>query len=425
MFNISADEHRKKLGCYYVDGDLYSNKYLALEKKKENSEFKYDFNDDVFSAYDWSVEPSQDLYEIYKERALQLREKYEHLILFFSGGIDSTVILLTFLENNIPLDGVVMYGTWKFDDKYQTHLDTVEQNRVGIPLIRALEKKYNKKINLYLLDTADLYKKFNDDEFAYATNSCYVGPRMYCQNHYWDDPWMQDWINRGSTAFIRGIDKPRVILENNEWYLGFLDVQIIDPAQPGNLNSKKYYATTEYFYWTPDLPKLLAKQAHIIINYLEKNLPADAVQKLTTMRSEFNSTTYYKYVDPLVYGKYLTQQPGQDRNYFSLPKSMAPGIIQKDFWFYDLGPTELKKQFEIWKQGMKRLQSDLPLDMINLTTNKNNVSDYNKWLSELFQEYNITDLEIPKLGEPHIIWGVKGTWSKLHKIKNFDTQLTV
>jgi len=51
---------------------------------------------------------SESLDFLYALRARQLREKYDYLVLYFSGGADSTNILKTFIDNNIFLDEIVM-----------------------------------------------------------------------------------------------------------------------------------------------------------------------------------------------------------------------------------------------------------------------------------------------------------------------------
>ena len=418
MFELDKnDHHRKKLGYYQVGNQRFTNKYMALNHSSQSDNFHYDFNNDVFSNCDWSQEPTDDLYEIYRKRAQQLRDRYDNLVLYFSGGVDSTVILMTFLENQIPLDGVVMYGTWALEQQYQDqHLDTVEQNIVGRNLIRELEKKYNTKINLYLLDTTKYYQKFEDENFVYAGTN-YVGPRMFCHNFYWQDPWMQSWQEKGTTAFIRGIDKPRVFIEDGYWTFGFLDVQMIDSAPSGIWKSTQDHAITEYFYWTPDLPELVIKQAHIVADYFEKHLPMTLYSTLATKTHGFDATTYNKYIDPLVYGKYITQKPGQDRTYFSIPKSIAPGLVQKDFWFYQAGKDQMSREFKIWKAGIRHLQQTIPMEMINVTTDRSQDKNFDQWIHNLFGKFNILDLGLPKIGEPHIIWGPKGSWSTLYKIR--------
>lgn len=420
MFDISQiSQHRLKHGHYVVDGKTYNNKFLALSNRNSSSDMKFYFNDDEFSKVNWSQEPAEDLYELYRQRAQQLRDQYEYLVLYFSGGIDSITILNVFLENKIPLDGVVMYGTWKLDQKYQDkNLDVIEQNRVGVPLIRALEQKYKTKINLYLLDTTDMYKNFKSDDFVYNVNT-FLGPRMFCHNFYWQDPWMQNWIMKGNTAFIRGIDKPRVFVENNAWHLGFLDTQIIDSSPAGLYNKYCDYAITEYFFWTPDFTPLIVKQAHTIIDYFEKHLPAELFPKLCTKTSVFDQGTYFKYIDPLIYGRYTPQRPGEEKPYFSLPKSIAPSLVQKDLWFYQTGDNEMKKEFEVWKAGINRLQNTINPAYLNTDGGKNKSQPYNQWIQNIFNEFNLSGIEMPDKNQPHILWGTLGTWSKFHKIKEF------
>jgi hypothetical protein len=103
MFELDHnDHHRKKLGYYQVGNQCFTNKYMALNHSSQSDNFHFDFNNDVFSNCNWSQEPSDDLYEIYRKRAQQLRDRYDNLVLYFSGGVDSTVILMTFLVVALP-----------------------------------------------------------------------------------------------------------------------------------------------------------------------------------------------------------------------------------------------------------------------------------------------------------------------------------
>jgi hypothetical protein len=419
MFNLdSISQHRKKHGYYIVDGETHNNKFVALSKKTTDSNFKFYFNDDVFSQFDWSIEPDEDLYELYRQRALQLRKTYDYLVLYFSGGIDSITILRTFLDNDIKLDGIVVYGTWKLDQKYQhLNLDVIEQNKVGVPYLQSLEKQYNKNLNYHLLDTTDFYHNFQDENWVFSCNT-FLGPRMFCHNFYWQDPWMQEWLNKGNTAFIRGIDKPRVLLKNNKWHLGFLDVQCIDSSPSGVYDKRNDYAITEYFFWTPDFPKLISKQCHTVINYFENNLSSSALSRITTKTDNFDQALYYKYVDPLIYGRYTPQAPGEDKPYFSLPKSIAPTLVQKDLWFYQTGSSEMKREFDIWKKGINHLTSLIDPSAFNITKNKSTELPYNQWINGIYKEFNLDGVDIPKIGEPHVLWGTVGTWAQLHPIRN-------
>ena len=74
--------YQDKLGVYRV-GDLkFYSKLEAIEMHtKTGIHPHWDFNEAVFSSYDWTVEPKEDLLELYKQRAEQLRNQYDYIIL--------------------------------------------------------------------------------------------------------------------------------------------------------------------------------------------------------------------------------------------------------------------------------------------------------------------------------------------------------
>jgi hypothetical protein len=75
------------------------------------------FHDDLFSAIDVSSLGKLSLKELYRQRALQLRDEYDYLILNYSGGSDSGYILKTFVENGIKLDQVRVKHPFSLIDK--------------------------------------------------------------------------------------------------------------------------------------------------------------------------------------------------------------------------------------------------------------------------------------------------------------------
>ena len=98
MFFIDDPEYTKH-GYYLVDGIKTFSKFEAWQLSNNNTDnIKFIFNDDLFSTYDWSKEPEEDIYELYRRRAYQLRKDYDYIVLLYSGGIESQVMLETFLE---------------------------------------------------------------------------------------------------------------------------------------------------------------------------------------------------------------------------------------------------------------------------------------------------------------------------------------
>lgn len=413
---------RRKCGVYHVDGKTYANKFHALSNCKNGKWPRFDFNDNVFANYDFSVEPTEDLYELYKRRAIQLREKYDNVIIYFSGGIDSLVIMRTFLDNNLKIDGVVVVGTWSLDSKLPTkNFNTLEQNLVAVPLLKAMEKKYNVKLNVRFLDVTESFYNYKDENYVWSLGGNLVGPRMYAWNFIWKDSWLQEFLMRGSTCSIKGIDKPRVFIEDGYWKFGFLDTMVNDGTPSGELDFKHDWDAQEYFFWTPDLPEIVIKQSHIMVNYLENKCDRATLKKIAVKDSSVDRGKFNKYADPLLYGRYVEQPIGGDKTYFSLSKPLSPGLIEKDLWFHQLADKETKQQYSVWMAGINLLQKKIDKKYFNsgkTVLKTSNDQQFNKKFNAIKNEYHLHDMIAPtSQTDNHIIFGSVGCWSPLYTIK--------
>ena len=95
------------LGYYKVGNLEFSSKIQAcIHSTATKMPVEWVFNDNVFNSYDWTVEPKEDILELYRRRAQQLRDKYDYLILYFSGGSDSYNVLRSYIDNGIKLDEI-------------------------------------------------------------------------------------------------------------------------------------------------------------------------------------------------------------------------------------------------------------------------------------------------------------------------------
>ena len=122
MFNIDQKvwhnaEMRDKLGYYLVGEKKIYNKIDALTEFQLSHSFpQYIFNDDVFSKHDHCRPVERNIFELYKERAKQLRDKYKTIVLSYSGGSDSDTILKAFSEANVSIDVVLLIHGRQFED---------------------------------------------------------------------------------------------------------------------------------------------------------------------------------------------------------------------------------------------------------------------------------------------------------------------
>jgi hypothetical protein len=96
--------HQTPQWYYQVGPKQFQSKILAItESTVSGQPVEFIFNDQLYSKFNWTVEPDLTLEQLYAARAWELRNKYDYLVLHFSGGADSTNILETFIKNNIFL----------------------------------------------------------------------------------------------------------------------------------------------------------------------------------------------------------------------------------------------------------------------------------------------------------------------------------
>jgi len=345
-----------KIGHYIVGNNVFKNKVDALVNCKTDVDPKWVFLNENLSKANWMVEPENDLYELYKKRAIQLRAKYDYLVLMFSGGIDSYSVLRTFVDNGIPIDAIVSYGSFE-SNGWQNLTRNAEVVKVALPLIQKLKNKNGTKIKHHMLNDWQYFSRFKDESWIFSTGNGQLSPEAYVFNFHWEDPLLQNFLSKGDTAIIRGVDKPRIIRENGEWKLVFLDSVTFGSFPAGVDTKTNHLYGTEYFYWQDQLPELLIKQAHCVRNGFLQAIKNSKQKKqsywndlLTLDSDKFDQKEYTKWVDPFIYGRYVNQKPGDERNYFTLGKSPCCMSWIRDHAFFDHGE---KCAIDVWKKGLQ------------------------------------------------------------------------
>ena len=248
-------------GMYNCNGKHYYSKLEAiLEANTSGQHVGWDYHDQHFSRYDWTKEPQESLPELYRQRAQQLRDNYDYLVLFYSGGVDSTTILNAFIKNNIPIDEIYVFGAFQFEEKQYGKLGwdsspgyyTREVNQ-ALPLIKKITENYKVKITVYDWGQ-DIIEASNDLDWIWRAGTrfdptCMVRSRFHkiIRKH-------NELVHKGKrVGFVYGVDKPRLLRDNNSIYFAFLDIIMTLGAMPTNDILGEYWENDEYFYWTPNL----------------------------------------------------------------------------------------------------------------------------------------------------------------------------
>ena len=274
-------------GYYVYNGIYLSSREALLELMIANEDYKpstnfYFFNDEIYDKLNWEIEPPQSLKKLYIERAIQLRDKYDYLILAYSGGADSHEVLETFLQNGIFIDEIqtVHYETIlnKFDlDLIKNHhsIGVLHEYQASVlPTLRKVSQiSPNTKITS--IDASNfLVDQIINKRLEYMgsngkdTNGMHlIKPhRMYNFVMHKNN---NNTSSKNNVGFIRGIEKPLLDYVDDKLYFKFSDTPMHGVKLMRSNTIDEIYKF-EDFFWSPECPLIPIKQAHKIKNFFKK-----------------------------------------------------------------------------------------------------------------------------------------------------------
>jgi len=276
-------------GFYVYKAEIYTSKDDVLDKMNENGDYDgkihFYYNDHVYSKIDWSVEPEIGLEQLYINRAKQLRDKYDYLILAFSGGSDSTEILRTFLDNDIFIDEIQTVNHQKLFDSvsegykklYKSFAIYHSEYKINaLPLLKEVAiRSPNTKITVidasdFLIDeTINMkFTIFGHDGTAASTRSIVTkDPKTIFRSQH---KYNEKNLNKEGlkVAYIEGIEKPAVTIKGKKMYFSFSDHGYQSTRYINKEIANNMY-NIEAFFWSADAPLIPIKQSHIIKKVLE------------------------------------------------------------------------------------------------------------------------------------------------------------
>lgn len=355
-------ESNDKLGFYTVGTEKYYSKVQALMQSTGTDDFPHwNFNNAVFGTYDWMQEPETGLLELYRQRAMQLREQYDYIRLELSGGADGNTALYAFVLNNIHLDEVVFrypktgeksVSADPFNTKPENTLS--EWEYAAKPTLQWLAVHAPKtKITMHDYSVEMLAGKHDESWVFYTRDYFQPGHRFKHTVDAVDSH--KATLDQGKrVCMLWGVDKPKICIREKKWNLYFMDVQ----ANAANPDIKHYTnITNEYFFWSPDLPELICKQAHTIKNWfsLESNKYLQHLVRWPNY-SFSQRTTFEHIVKPLIY-------PDYDPTTFQTSKPTNSFYNEMDHWFYtNFQDTDV---YHTWQAGLRLLRDRIDPKFFN------------------------------------------------------------
>lgn len=266
MISQFGDYHSDKLGYYQVGDFRTYSKMEAIELHRLTGVHPtWIFNDSEFSTYDWTQEPPQSLWDLYTQRARDLRERHDYIILQYSGGADSDMMCRAFIENGIPFEEMIT-GCFGDIDRDTASFSNREVIEWALPRAQAwLDQGHQFRYRVvnwgqWVVDA------FQDPDWIknwiYYFNNNYGLTRIGRSEFRNRDPYYRELLDRDlKVCFVAGCDKPRLYRIDNRFCLRFLD--LIDNIVPPKLQMQRHpNCVDELFFWSPDAKDLLCKQGH-------------------------------------------------------------------------------------------------------------------------------------------------------------------
>lgn len=259
-----------KFGFYKI-GDYRSYSLTETFEHKirnnMNAKITWHYNDDIFSSYDWTVEPKESLSELYIARCRQIRDAYDYVVLLYSGGSDSDNILNHWLQSDCKLDEIA--SIWSVEgSKDKNHFQEAEIDRVVFPKIQQL-KDAGIEFNFRLIDRTKIVleylHRFKGD-WLYNQNY-FITPNAASNSIFREmiPEWKNIIASGKKLCLVWGAEKPVLTRTgyDHKYYTRFSDI-IDGQVQPYVQN--KYYDGwyDELFYWAPEMPEIVSKQCHIL-----------------------------------------------------------------------------------------------------------------------------------------------------------------
>ena len=257
----------------------YSQLELLTSKEKFNDLILIT-EDGQWNSIDWT-EPEESFKDLCFERCRQLRDKYDWLTLYFSGGSDSETVLQSFIHSGVHLDEVVT-NVFKIKDD-DPPLPDVELAVKKLKSYSALIPKTKITINNL---SRDVFLKFNKKQmWIDSTFNGTIGNFRRMTLPVLQELGQKVVLPNTRIGHIFAENKPHLIKKEDGYYAVWAT----------NIGVGQW---ADWFFTSLDLPKLHIKQCYMVKNYFKKHNHTETIisevgevreQVIRACRFDFNN----------------------------------------------------------------------------------------------------------------------------------------
>ena len=365
-------------GHYIVSGQYYSNKLSAFAAALPQGYWPHwDFFENEFSKVDWQTEPHESLISLYHRRAWQIRNDYDYIICWFSGGSDSDNMVRSFLDQGLYIDEIWHRSSLDAHQRRDSGTDAENAAMETLLAVKPRLLEYQSKYPWWrpmirstnIMESA--IKRWREGaRDPYSIN--YYNPLLPAKEQS-----MYSFNGRcvGRTAKLYGIDKPRIEIRNGKFYLVFMDNYVNTNA----MQCRDPYDNSQdiWFYWHPDASDILRKQAHTLVKFI-KNDP-NLLRYFDRSNSKINNSMVDNIIKKAIYQNWNHEWWQQDK--------VSNDITHEEFyWFYknhdDVAVQNWKQTVQSYSDEVSNIYKTMNSLHHNFTTiNGINILPgcYSKW----------------------------------------------
>ena len=342
------------------------SKLLAIEEMKRTGiHLDWHFNKETYSKFDWTKEPVESLDELYRQRAQQIRDNYDYVVVWYGGGPDGWCMLNAFLKNNIKVDEIAQFVSYDADKDRHSVINE-EVFYTAIPKTQQILEQHP-GIEHRVVDISEIISDIYlrpDVKYDYIYNikgimSANSLARSYIREYL--DEYRQIIDSGRKMCFLWGTEKPRLKIFNGKWHTCFLDVFSETNLRLQSMADHGYF--DEWFYWAPDTAPIVAKQSHLLMKILNQE-SADSTW--------FSDVSGAHLPQHRLSGQYLRNDiyhtviyPGWDPTTIVAPKPQNLLLSERDNWFWNQTTSEAVRNAQ---GGVKELISRVGDYWLNSTT---------------------------------------------------------
>ena len=241
---------------FRVNNKIIFNHLLArYESFVSKKPIEFVCHDQENNRLNWLEEPTESLDQLMDQHARNLRNKYQHVMLSWSGGTDSQTIYEVFKRNNLHIDEIVIWVNDRYEPWYNSQYVDWLKNNHHDPLTKiSVKERFDPTAKQQIVTGEDwIFQNISMiPKFAMGTMDSVMW--HYCAEQYGGSTW----------CLITGHEQPRVFKKDNKYY---------SCHDARTLLSTMNFENIECFFIDPILA---LKQSHMIKKMLKLRINANA-----------------------------------------------------------------------------------------------------------------------------------------------------